>query len=142
MKVYWGRRIHPEQGTASDVEVMVNGKCLRHHIYHSPTGFCWGYRGSGSADLARSILWDLIGMEPYPELYQTFKFRFVAEWGDEWTITEKQIRDWMLENVEMNPKAWYERDDVKKKSLIRRFWEYLEGKFWGCLKSIYGRRKK
>lgn len=26
--------------------------------------------------------------------YQDFKFRFVANWGDEWEISEQEIRDW------------------------------------------------
>ena len=121
MKTYKGRRLFSEKGTVSNVEVTVNGKPLRHRVYHSPTGFNFGYGGSGPADLARSILWDLIGIEPFPGLYQEFKWKFVAGWKDEWTITEKQIRDWMLENVEMNPSAWYDRDDVKRKSLVEKF---------------------
>lgn len=34
---------------------------LRHHVKHSPTGFAWGYTGSGPADLARCILVDVLG---------------------------------------------------------------------------------
>ena len=35
---------------------------LRHRIvYHSPTGFEWGYAGSGPADLALNILADVAG---------------------------------------------------------------------------------
>ena len=96
MKVYWGRRIHPEQETASDVEVLVNGKRLRHRVYHSPTGFCWGYFGSGPADLARSILWDYFRAEPSAECYQDFKEEFVSTWKDEWTITQTEITNWLL----------------------------------------------
>src|SRR5512135_81505 len=32
---------------------------LRHLVKHSPTGFSWGYGGSGPADLALSILRDV-----------------------------------------------------------------------------------
>jgi len=115
MKVYRGRRIQPEQGPASNVEVTVNNERLRHHVKHSPTGFSWGYGGSGPADLALSILWDLIGIEPYPKLYQEFKWRFVAGWKDEWEITEKEIREWVLQNVDMNPDTWFKRKDVRLK---------------------------
>jgi len=108
MKIYRGRRLEPEKGTISNVEVTVNGKSLRHRVYHSPTGFNWGYGGSGPADLARSILWDLIGAEPYAQLYQEFKCRFVSGWKDQWTITSKEIRNWMLERVSMK-KSKYER---------------------------------
>ena len=121
MKVYRGRRLEPGKGTISDVEVTVNGKPLRHRVYHSPTGFNFGYGGSGPADLARSILWDLIGMEPYPELYHEFKFRFVAGWKDEWEISSEDIRQWMLENIDKNPSAWYRRDDVRRKTLVEKF---------------------
>jgi hypothetical protein len=34
---------------------------LRHVVRHSPTGFGWGYGGSGPADLARSLLIDALG---------------------------------------------------------------------------------
>ncbi len=121
MKTYRGRRLYPEQGTVSNVVVTVNSMPLKHHVYHSPTGLNWGYGGSGPADLARSILWDLVGIEPFPELYHEFKFHFVAKWGDVWQITSDEIRKWMLESVKMNPSAWYERDDVRKKSILEKF---------------------
>lgn len=34
---------------------------LRHHVKHSPTGFSWGYGGSGPAELARCLLIDALG---------------------------------------------------------------------------------
>ena len=34
---------------------------LPHHVKHSPTGFSWGYGGSGPADLARSLLIHALG---------------------------------------------------------------------------------
>jgi hypothetical protein len=34
---------------------------LRHVVRHSPTGFEWGYGGSGPADLARCLLLDVLG---------------------------------------------------------------------------------
>ncbi|NTY62141.1 DUF6166 domain-containing protein [Mycolicibacterium sphagni] len=34
---------------------------LPHYVKHSPTGFSWGYAGSGPADLARSLLIDALG---------------------------------------------------------------------------------
>ena len=84
-----------ERENLPPVEVTVNGKPLTHHIYHSPDGFNWGYGGSGPADLARSILWDFIGAEPTPGLYQDFKFHFVSGWKDVWEITSEEIQNWM-----------------------------------------------
>lgn len=34
---------------------------LTHHKRHSPTGFSWGYEGSGPAELARCLLIDALG---------------------------------------------------------------------------------
>lgn len=34
---------------------------LPHYVKHSPTGFSWGFAGSGPADLARSLLIDALG---------------------------------------------------------------------------------
>ncbi len=63
---------------------------------HSPSGFQWGYRGSGPAQLALALLLDVTGN---PELsqsyYQDFKFDIVAFWGEEWTITSREILEWL-----------------------------------------------
>jgi len=95
MKIYKGRRLNPEQGTISNVVVTVNSEPLKHKVYHSPDGFNWGYGGSGPADLARSILWDHLGTEPAPVLYQDFKFHFVSGWKDVWEITSEEIQNWI-----------------------------------------------
>ena len=70
---------------------------LEHRVRHSPTGFQWGYGGSGPADLALSILWDHLDHEPDPWLYQQFKFAHVARWpmGESWTITSDEIQAWI-----------------------------------------------
>jgi len=100
MKIYRGRRLGPRENlprvsvTVSESEGE-NDKPLKHRVYHSPTGFEFGYGGSGPADLARSILWDHLGKEPSPALYQEFKWSFVACWGDEWQISSLEIQDWM-----------------------------------------------
>lgn len=99
MKVYRGRRLEPEKRRVSNVEVTVDGKPLRHRMYHSPTGFNFGYGGSGPADLARSILWDYLGKEPPRVLYQIFKDTFVATWGNKWQITSREIQNWIKEKM-------------------------------------------
>jgi hypothetical protein len=70
---------------------------LIHHIRHSPTGFAWGYAGSGPADLARSILWDHLGGEPHPACYQGLKFAFVATWSQSapWELRSEEIDEWL-----------------------------------------------
>lgn len=36
---------------------------LAHVVKHSPSGFSWGYRGSGPAELARCLLIDALGVD-------------------------------------------------------------------------------
>ena len=71
---------------------------LRHLVWHSPDGFNWGYAGSGPSELARSIIGHLLETDDPPvELYQAFKFAFIAGLPDEkdWAIHEFTIRYWM-----------------------------------------------
>ncbi len=63
---------------------------------HSPAGFAWGYGGSGPAQLALALLADALGdTELAEEHYQAFKFAYVATWGDSWSITAREIRDFV-----------------------------------------------
>ena len=78
MKTYIMKRV----GGAAVAEVMVDDgtpRPLKHLVRHSPTGFEWGYAGSGPADLARSIVGDLMGTDdPSRRLYQAVKFALIA----------------------------------------------------------------
>ena len=61
---------------------------------HSPTGFSWGYAGSGPAQLALALLADALGDDDRAtRLHQAFKFKVVACWpeGERWWITADQI---------------------------------------------------
>jgi len=93
MKIYKGKWTRGEQ----TIVVQDNGDeyLLKHIERHSPDGFNWGFGGSGPADTALSILTDCLGMEQANRLYQLFKWEFVAGWGDEWSITEERIREWI-----------------------------------------------
>lgn len=61
---------------------------------HSPTGFDWGYGGSGPAQLALAILADALGNdEVAEEIHQTFKSRVVAGLPAEgWRLTLEQVQ--------------------------------------------------
>ena len=50
---------------------------------HSPTGFNWGYHGSGPAQCALAICIELFGVHIAKSVYQYFKTEFVAEWKSE-----------------------------------------------------------
>jgi hypothetical protein len=62
---------------------------------HSPTGFEWGYGGSGPAQLALALAADVLGDdEAALGVYQRLKFRVVgrlAEGG--WTLTESELAE-------------------------------------------------
>ena len=65
-------------------------------VDHSPTGFQWGYRGSGPAQLAAAILNEITGdPELARQYYQFFKSDHVSHWGNDFEINEFQVRDWL-----------------------------------------------
>lgn len=70
---------------------------LEHHVQHSPTGFAWGYGGSGPSELARCILWDHLGGAPSAEMYQDFKRECIAPVPQDafFEINSEQIADWI-----------------------------------------------
>lgn len=65
---------------------------------HSPTGFNWGYGGSGPAQLALAILADSVGDALALEHYQDFKWEVIAKWPYEGgRISRTEVRAWLRE---------------------------------------------
>lgn len=97
MKTYEGRR----EGYA--VIVTVDGRPLdpRLDLYnHSPTGFEWGYAGSGPAQLALAILADHLGDDREAlDLYQRFKWAIVVALPRRRWILTGLIVDQVLQNI-------------------------------------------
>jgi hypothetical protein len=90
VKRYEGRR----QGYA--VIVTVDGRRLNPRLdlwNHSPTGFEWGYGGSGPAQLALAILADHLGNDEQAfNFHHRFKWAVIAELpGRFWTLTSQEI---------------------------------------------------
>jgi hypothetical protein len=90
VKQYQGCR----QGYA--VIVTVDGRRLnpRFDLWnHSPTGFEWGYGGSGPAQLALALLADHCrNDEQALNFYQRFKWAVIAELSHRsWTLTSQHI---------------------------------------------------
>ena len=79
--------------------VMVDGAALdqRLDLYsHSPTGFEWGYGGSGPAQLALAILaHHLPNANDALALHQEFKWSWVFFFGPTWEMTSAQIEAWV-----------------------------------------------
>jgi len=64
-------------------------------INHSPTGFCWGYNGSGPAQLALAILLEHFGGDQVraKSLYQDFKSNVIANlpMDSDFELTDEQV---------------------------------------------------
>jgi Family of unknown function (DUF6166) len=69
------------------------GQPIVHHVRHSPTGFEWGYGGSGPADTARCILIDYLGHDVAPIVYQRFKALVVQDLEATWELSAQRIND-------------------------------------------------
>jgi hypothetical protein len=87
-------------GNPENNEVTVNGQpldlCLKHRN-HSPSGFSWGYGGSGPAQLALAIMIEEYGddLESHPLHYQQLKELLIAdlEQGKDFELTSSEIRE-------------------------------------------------
>ena len=102
MKQYAGRR----EGYAAIVTV--DGRRLnpRRDLWnHSPSGFEWGYCGSGPAQLALAILADHCGNDEQAlNFYQRFKWAVIAELPHRsWTLTSEQIDEVLRSLREREP---------------------------------------
>jgi hypothetical protein len=64
---------------------------------HSPTGFEWGYGGSGPAQLALALLLDVTGDRHVADLaHQGFKWEFVCKWQqDSFEISSDEVKNWL-----------------------------------------------
>lgn len=63
---------------------------------HSPTGFCWGYTGSGPAQLALTMCAEVVDAETALRAYQFVKSRLIATLpmdAREWSISGTSVRD-------------------------------------------------
>jgi hypothetical protein len=71
---------------------------------HSPTGFEWGYGGSGPAQLALAILADCIGDKEALEVYQQFKREVVCGLPHAfWQLREKEVRETVERLITLEP---------------------------------------
>jgi len=94
---------------SADGELWANVPLYLEEVNHSPTGFEWGYLGSGPAQLAYAILRTyfelVVGLSPElsaaraQKEYYNFKTdvvcnKFGRSWG--WELTSEQIRIWRV----------------------------------------------
>lgn len=104
--IYRGQRLSGGRGEALGVRVTVTTPDGHERLLspqpsrkvhdHSPTGFEWGYGGSGPAQLALALVLDATGdAEVAERSYQWFKWAAVAMWGDRWQLTAGEILTWL-----------------------------------------------
>ena len=63
---------------------------------HSPTGFSWGYLGSGPGQLALAILLEVTDQPTALRMYQDFKVAWIAPLqGDTWELQIADIVAWI-----------------------------------------------
>ena len=70
-------------------------------VNHSPTGFSWGYTGSGPAQLALAILLDRFNGDRKRALalYNDFMWKVIARLGqnDDFVLTDEQVESAIAE---------------------------------------------
>lgn len=116
MKIYRGKRVAVEPypyepvvsvetnfGPPQDFEKLMLEKSLAIRN-HSPTGFEWGYGGSGPHQLALALLMDATGNNELAErFYNAFVVSHVIQWGrddeDSWEISDEYIRSWVMNQL-------------------------------------------
>ena len=90
------------RGTAATGEVRVGGELLRlgpslRLRNHSPTGFSWGYYGSGPAQLALALLLHAgMATDDALECYQEFKTHVIAQIsvGTDFELPYVEVKEW------------------------------------------------
>ncbi len=70
-------------------------------VWHSPTGFDGGYEGSGTADLALNILYEVTGDRDFAARHhQDFKRKHVAQLPQAGGVIEEAvIGDWIAKRL-------------------------------------------
>lgn len=114
--------MHVIKGDITTDIVTLDEKTLDHKYSlqfanHSPTGFSWGYGGSGPAQLSLAILLALIPADQALVLYHDFKWEFVARIPrDSIFCLEVDIEEWVKDKLQ----------DPATKEQVREKREYLE----------------
>jgi len=94
------------EGFAANHNIKLDGKTLSpaHSLKvfnHSPTGFNWGYGGSGPAQLALAILLTTTIEDKAIRLYQDFKWQYVnpLPFNKDFKV-EIDVEQWIKEKCE------------------------------------------
>lgn len=92
-----GARVYVEAGDGAR-RLLRLPRLRKDEFHHSPTGFEWGYGGSGPAELARAILMEVYPNDEevrHPRCYQRFKTDVVVTLPREgFTLLTPEVRAW------------------------------------------------
>lgn len=94
MRAYHGTRLaHGAIVTVADDGVLTQHLPPRHDLRnHSPTGFEWGYNGSGPAQLALALCAHVVGDARAILIYQRVKDKLVAPIkANDWRLDAEEI---------------------------------------------------
>ena len=70
---------------------------------HSPTGFSWGYDGSGPAQLALALLADATGKDKLAlKYYQRYKAEVVANLPKDFQLPISAVSRWLRKQVKVD----------------------------------------
>ena len=96
MKTYSGQRFR-DRTVRVYVERAGRRRRLESIAGHSGADFDYGYDGAGPAELARSILGDVLGRPPKWWLYRAFLGQFIEplDQAAPWAISEAEIVAWL-----------------------------------------------
>ena len=111
MRIFHGKRT--EAGAAVTVESKSSTRALDARFdlrNHSPSGFEWGYGGSGPAQLALAICCAVVGDKRGQAVYQQFKDHIICTiQANEWWMDEPAVM-FQIEQIEhgktINPRRW------------------------------------
>lgn len=112
MSLYEGRIIIDEFGS-DDCAVFKDDQSFDdlhlHMRNHSPTGFAWGYGGSGPAQLALALVMDAC-QDPYvsQNVYMDFKWEVISRLDKNkgWKMTSEDILKYIEEHKTRKPDLW------------------------------------
>lgn len=88
---------------------------------HSTSGFCWGYGGSGPAQLALAIcLWLFEDPDLTLAIYQDFKWKYVSAWNIDsdfqCQLDMEALKAWALALGDKRAKPW---NNLRKQTQLK-----------------------
>lgn len=128
MKAYNGNASTKDRPLSVTVRDEKGAKILAHHLRHSPTGYNWGYGGSGPSELARCILLNAFGTDVCPDApqecrcenswteasYPAFRDSVIAglKQDEDWKLHQEWIMDWVFDYVDAEAEVIRDETEV------------------------------